>query len=252
MTKVDHGRLQGRVVLITGAESGIGRATAMRAAAEGAAVGAIGLDPAGLALLVDEIRARGGDATMRVADVSDPAAITGAVDALADELGGLDAAHANAGILPPPSGFAELDLEQWDRVLAVNLTGVVLTFRAAVPHFGADDGVLLATGSSLALRPGTGNLAYAAAKAGVHTVVRSLAVELAPRNIRVNVIAPGLTETPMTLGLPGHVDRGLPGVPLGILVQPEEIAALAVHLMGAEARSVTGAVFSVDGGRSAV
>ena len=252
MTKVAHGRLQGRVVLITGAEGGIGRATAMRAAAEGAAVGAIGLDPAGLALLVDEIRAQGGDATMRVADVSDSAAITGAVDALADELGGLDVAHANAGILPPSAEFADLDLERWERVLAVNLTGVALTFRAAVAHFGADGGVLLATGSSLALRPGTGNLAYAVAKAGVHTLVRSLAVELAPRNIRVNVIAPGLTETPMTLGMPGHIDRGLPGVPLGSLVQPEEIGALAVHLMGVEARSITGAVFSVDGGRSAV
>ena len=252
MTKVAHGRLQGRVVLITGAEGGIGRATAMRAAAEGAAVGAIGLDPAGLALLVDEIRAQGGDATMRVADVSDSAAITGAVDALADELGGLDVAHANAGILPPSAEFADLDLERWERVLAVNLTGVALTFRAAVAHFGADGGVLLATGSSLALRPGTGNLAYAVAKAGVHTLVRSLAVELAPRNIRVNVIAPGLTETPMTLGVPGHIDRGLPGVPLGSLVQPEEIGALAVHLMGVEARSITGAVFSVDGGRSAV
>ena len=184
--------------------------------------------------------------------MSDSAAITGAVDALADELGGLDVAHANAGILPPSAEFADLDLERWERVLAVNLTGVALTFRAAVAHFGADGGVLLATGSSLALRPGTGNLAYAAAKAGVHTLVRSQAVELAPRNIRVNVIAPGLTETPMTLGMPGHIDRGLPGVPLGTLVQPEEIAALAVHLMGAEARSVTGAVFSVDGGRAAV
>lgn len=123
MTKLDHGRLRGRVVLITGAEGGIGRATAMRAAAEGAAVGAIGLDPAGLTLLADEIRAQGGDATMQVADVSDPAAISAAVDALVDELGGLDAVHANAGILPSSSEFAELDLEQWDRVLAVHLMG---------------------------------------------------------------------------------------------------------------------------------
>ena len=188
---------------------------------------------------------------MRVADVSDPTAITAAVDECADELGGLDVAHANAGILPSPAALGELGLDQWNRVLAVNLTGVMLTFRATVAHLD-DGGVLLATGSSLAIRPGAGNLAYAVAKAGVHTLVRSLAIELAPRNIRVNVIAPGVTETPMTTGLPGHLDRALPGVPLGTLVQPEEVAALAVHLMSAEARSITGTVVSIDGGRSAV
>jgi 3-oxoacyl-[acyl-carrier protein] reductase len=239
-------------VLITGAAGGIGRATAMRAAAEGASVAAVGHDDAGLALLVDEIRARGGDATMRSADVSDPVAITAAVDECADELGGLDVAYANAGILPPAASLGDLDLDVWNRVLAVNLTGVTLTFRAALPHFDDDGGVLLATGSSLAIRPGAGNLAYAVAKAGVHTLVRSLAIELAPRNIRANVIAPGVTETPMTVGLPGHIDRALPGVPLGTLVQPEEVAALAVHLMSAEARSITGTVVSIDGGRAAV
>ncbi len=240
-------------MLITGAAGGIGRATAMRAAAEGAAVAAVGLDDAGLALLVDEIRAHGGDAIMRVADVSDPVAIGAAVDECADELGGLDVAYANAGILPPPAALGDLDLDQWHRVLAVNLTGVTLTFRAALPHLNGDDGgVLLATGSSLAIRPGAGNLAYAVAKAGVHTLARSLAIELAPRNIRVNVIAPGVTETPMTVGIPGHIDRALPGVPLGTLVQPEEVAALAVHLMSADARSITGTVVSIDGGRAAV
>ena len=137
-------------------------------------------------------------------------------------------------------------------MLAVNLTGVMLTFRAAVPRFGPHGGLLLATGSSLALRPGTGLLPYVAAKAGVHAIARSLAIELAPRKIRVNVIAPGLTETPMTVGLPGHIERGLPGVPLGELVSAADVAALAVHLMSDEARSVTGSVFGIDGGRAAV
>jgi NAD(P)-dependent dehydrogenase (short-subunit alcohol dehydrogenase family) len=76
-------------------------------------------------------------------------------------------------------------------------------------------------------------------------------LELAPRNIRANVIAPGLTDTPMTTGIAGHIERGLPSVPLGVLVQADEVAALAVHLMTDDARSVTGSVFSVDGGRSA-
>jgi len=123
--------------------------------------------------------------------VSVPDAITAAIDELARELGSLSVAHANAGILLPSTAIADLDLDDWNRVLAIDLTGVLLRFRAAIPHFGADGGLLLATGSSLALRPGIGLLPYVAAKAGVHAIARSLALELAPRGIRVNVLAPG-------------------------------------------------------------
>jgi NAD(P)-dependent dehydrogenase (short-subunit alcohol dehydrogenase family) len=132
----------------------------------------------------------------------------------------------------------------------VNLTGVLHTFRAAVPCFGTDGGVLLATGSSAAIRPVPRILPYVAAKAGVHAIARSLAVELAPRNIRVNVVAPGVTDTAMTRDIPGHVERGLPKVPLGRLVEPAEVAALAVYLMTDDARSVTGSVLTIDGGRT--
>jgi NAD(P)-dependent dehydrogenase (short-subunit alcohol dehydrogenase family) len=244
-------RLAGQVVLLTGAASGIGRETALRAANEGADIAAIDLDGGGLDSLVDQVRGMGRRAAARQADVSDAAAVAGAVDELVSELGPLRVAHANAGILLPPTSITDLDLDDWNRVLAVDLTGVMLTFRAAVPHFGSEGGVLLATGSSLALRPGIGLLPYAAAKAGVHAMARSLALELAPRGIRVNVIAPGLTETPMTRGVDGHIERQLQGVPLGLLVQAGDVAALAVHLMTDEARSVTGSVFSIDGGRTA-
>jgi len=245
-------RLAGRVVLVTGAETGIGRETARRAAAEGADIAAIGLDAGGLDSLVDELRANGRRATARVADVSEVVALPTAIDEVVDELGALHVAHANAGILVPASSVSDLDLEDWNRVLAVNLTGVLLTFRAAIPHFPDSGGVLLATGSSTALRPGVGLLPYVAAKAGVHAIARSLALELAPRGIRVNVIAPGLTETPMTLGVPGNIERGLASVPQGRLVEVGDVAALAVHLMTDEARSVTGSVFTVDAGRTAV
>ena len=244
-------RLAGRVVLITGAESGIGRATALRAAAEGAHIGAIGLDQGGLDALVEDVRGAGGRAVAKRADVSDAGAIARAVDEVVHELGGLDVVHANAGILVPASTIDDLDLEQWNRVLAVDLTGVMLTFRAAVPRFGRAGGLLLATGSSLALRPRPGLLPYVAAKAGVHAIARSLALELAPRGIRVNVIAPGLTDTPMTRGVAGHIEGGLGAVPLGELVDAGDVAALAVHLMTDEARSVTGSVFTIDGGRTA-
>jgi len=184
--------------------------------------------------------------------VSDAAAIAAAIDEVVDELGSLDVVHANAGVLAQATSITDLDVDVWNRVLAVDLTGVMLTFRAAVAHFGPDGGLLLATGSSLATRPGTLLLPYVAAKAGVHAIARSLALELAPRRIRVNVIAPGLTESPMTRGVPGHIERQLAGVPQGELVQASDVAALAVHLMTDEAHSVTGAVFNIDGGRTAV
>ena len=244
--------LAGQVVLITGAESGIGRETALRAASAGADIAAVGLDRGGLDSLVEQVRAVGRRVATRQADVSDADALTAAVDELVGELGSLRVAHANAGVLTPATTLTDLDLGDWNRVLAVNLTGVLITFRASIPHFGAEGGLLLATGSSLALRPGTGLLAYVAAKAGVHAIARSLALELAPRGIRVNVIAPGLTETPMTLGIPGHIERGLHGVPLGEVVQAGEVAALAVHLMTDEAHSITGSVFTIDAGRTAV
>jgi 3-oxoacyl-[acyl-carrier protein] reductase len=144
----------------------------------------------------------------------------------------------------------DLDLEVWQRVIATNLTGALLTFRAALPKV-PDGGVLLATGSSLAIRPNVGQLPYVAAKAGLHAMVRSLALELAPRRIRVNVVAPGLTETPMVRAIDGHVERAMPTIPLGLLAEPDEVAAVAVHLMSDDARAVTGAVWTIDGGRTA-
>jgi 3-oxoacyl-[acyl-carrier protein] reductase len=244
-------RLAGQVVLITGAESGIGRETALRAAIEGADIAAVGLDSSRLASVVEEVRATGRRAAAIRADVSDAHALTAAVDELVSELGSLRVAFANAGVLLPATSLTDLDLDDWNRVLAVDLTGVVITFRAAVPHF-REEGLLLATGSSLATRPGTGQLAYVAAKAGVQAIVRSLALELAPQGVRVNVIAPGLTDTGMTRDIPGYVEHGLQGVPLGRLVHPGDVAALAVHLMTDEARSITGSVFTVDAGRTAV
>jgi 3-oxoacyl-[acyl-carrier protein] reductase len=246
-------RLAGRVVGITGAASGIGRATALRAASEGAVVAAIDVDQNGLATLTDEVSGAGGHLLVRCADVADPGAITAAIDDLVDEIGApLHAVFANAGTLTPRSSVTDLALDEWHRVLDVDLTGVLLTFRAAVPHFAPAGGVLLACGSSLGIRPGVGLLPYVAAKAGVHAMARSLALELAERGIRVNVIAPGLTDTPMTRGMEGHIERGLESVPLGRLVDVGDVAAMAVHLMTDEARSITGAIVSVDAGRTAV
>ena len=244
------GRLVGRSILITGAASGIGRATACRAATEGAVVGVIDVDDAGLASLAGEVRSNGGQARVERADVTDSAALGNAVQALGTAMGGLDGVFANAGILSPPQPIAELDPAEWQRILDVNLTGAIMTLKAALP-FVRPGGSLLVSGSSLAIRPREGRLAYVAAKAGLHAAARALALELSPRRIRVNVIAPGLTDTPMVRAVPGHVETGLLSVPLGELVDPEEVAGLAVLLLGADLPHVTGSIFTVDGGRTA-
>ena len=218
MADVSSLRLAGHVVLITGAESGIGRETALRAVGEGADIAAIGLDRDGLDSLVEQVRARVGALAARIADVSDAAALTSAVGELADELGPLHVADANVGILIPASTITDLDLDEWNRVLAVNLTGVMLTFRGRAPHFGADGGVLLATGSS----PRSGR-ARAPALRGREGRCARHRPEPGPRAraawIRVNVIAPGLTDTPMTRGVVRSHRARAPAVPLGELVR---------------------------------
>jgi NAD(P)-dependent dehydrogenase (short-subunit alcohol dehydrogenase family) len=133
--------------------------------------------------------------------------------------------------------------------LDVNLTGAISTIVASLPHV-VDGGSLLVNGSSMAIRPREERLAYVAAKAGLHAAARALALEVAPRQIRVNVIAPGLTDTPMVRRIPGHIESGLPSVPLGELVPAQEVAALAIYLLSDAARHLTGAVLSVDGGRT--
>lgn len=242
--------LEGRVLLITGAGSGIGRATALRASSLGATIAGIDVDEEGLKVTVDAVRQDGGRGEGIVTDVTETTALATSIGALVADVGPLDGVFANAAILPPPVPVGTLDRNGWDRVLDVNLTGAVFTLVSALAHV-VDGGSLLVTGSSMAIRPREQRIAYVAAKAGLHAAAWALALELAPRRIRVNAIAPGLTDTPMVRSVPGHIDSGLPSVPLGELVPAEEVAALATYLLSDDARHVTGAVFSIDAGRTA-
>jgi len=226
---------------VTGAGSGIGRATARRFAAEGARVVAADLDLAAAL----ETCAGLEHAAAVAADVCDSEDAARMVATTVERFGRLDILHNNAGLAQASTPLAEIGRADWDRILAVNLTAFFLAAQAAAPVMG--DGVMLVTASIAGRRPRPGMAAYVAAKAGVMGLARALALELAPR-IRVNVINPGPANTPMlgAFGLSPDVGEALP---LGRLIEPDDVAGAAVYLASDEARAVTGAVFNVDGGR---
>jgi 3-oxoacyl-[acyl-carrier protein] reductase len=246
------------VLLVTGGASGIGRATAVRAAAGGyaVAVGTFTGDAYDAGAAVAEITAAGGRAIAVRADVRFTDELAAAVVTTVAELGGLDAVVANAGVLKRAPLEAVTD-EDWRHILDVDLTGVMRTVRAAVPALSPGGSVVVVSSIAGAAVGWAGHTPYSAAKAGLLGFVRSAALELGPRGVRVNAVLPGVIESPQSLdpvnsGGPHGLVESAAGIPLGRVGQPDDVADVITFLLSDAARYVTGHALTVDGGLTAV
>ncbi len=250
------GRLAGKRAVISGAGMGMGRAAALRFAAEGARVGLIDVDERAAGTVADEIARGGGEALVLPADVRDEHEVETAVQRAVDEWGGLDVVVANAGVeLAGEDDRADrLDLAVWQRTIDVNLTGVFLVCKHGIRALLASGGgAVVCTASPTGLygcAPGFD--AYSASKAGVYGLTRVMAADYALEGIRVNAVVPGYTRTPMTEWVTSEEHEALlKTIPLRRQGEPEEVAAVMAFLASDEAAYVTGAVWAADGGMTA-
>ena len=239
-----HKRFLDRVVLITGAARGIGRATAERFAAEGATVAVADLHGAAATAA-----ALGGAAFPLELDVSDRAQVKAAIAALLARCGRLDVLINNAGITRDATLQKTSD-EAWDQVIAVNLTGTFNVTREAAPHLvAAGGGAIVNAASIVGLHGNFGQSNYVATKAGVIGLTRVWARELGRKGVRVNCIAPGFIATEMTAAMPPPILEGMKGrTPAGRLGTPGDVAAAYAFLASADAAFINGQILGVDGG----
>jgi NAD(P)-dependent dehydrogenase (short-subunit alcohol dehydrogenase family) len=244
----------GRRYVISGAASGIGRATALRLAAGGAQIAGIDRDRDGLAEAAARVASAGGRMLALEADVTDLPAIERAVANATAELGGLDGAVNVAGIGDFTGDVTEIEPEVWARVLAINLNGTFHVSRAVIPHLRERGGAIVNVSSQFGLVGCLSSPAYCASKAAVIGLTKAMAIDHADDGIRVNCVCPGPTDTPMlqgTRGLERERVRTEHRNLSGRLMRPEEIAATIAFLLSDDAASTTGSVVAVDGGWTA-
>src|SRR5690242_14275636 len=245
-------RLQDRIVVVTGAGSGLGLASARRMAEEGARIVAVDIDEQACALAAKET---GGEFV--VADVADEVQVRDLFDGVADRYGRIDVAFHNAGISPPEDdSILTTGIEAWRRVQEVNLTSVYLCCRTVIPYLRRQGrGAIVNTASFVAvLGAATSQISYTASKGAVLAMTRELGVQFAREGIRINALCPGPVNTPLLKELfasdPERAARRLVHVPMGRFAEPEEIAAAAAFLASDDASFITASTFLVDGGIS--
>ena len=254
-------RFEGKVIVITGAAGGIGRATALRFASEGARVVLVDLAGTALGEIASDVETAGGSALPVAADVSSAADVERYAAAAVDRFGGIDCLFNNAGIEGYIGSLVDYPEEIFDQVIAVNLKGVWLGMKVVGPIMRErGGGAIVNTSSTAGLRGSAAIIAYVASKHAVIGMTRSAALEFGPHRIRVNAICPSPIETRMMRALEQGLDPTNPeGVhqrlaasgPLGRYGKPEEVAALVAFLCSADASYLTGDVYPITGGRLA-
>jgi NAD(P)-dependent dehydrogenase (short-subunit alcohol dehydrogenase family) len=244
-------RFDGRVALLTGGASGIGRATAVRLAAEGATVVAADVSEDGLAETASLVREAGGVITTVGGDVSDPASVQAIVSSAVEEHGGIDVVGNIAGILRF-NNLADTTLDEWNRVLAVNLTGTFLMCQTAMPHLLESQGNIVNISSTAALAGQPWAAAYSASKGGIMSLSFNLAVEFGRRGVRTNVVAPGSVETPIQdeFFFPEGADHSLVHRVMALDKPrgPEHIASVVAFVASDDGAHMNGSVIRCDGG----
>ena len=252
-------KLQGLVAVITGAGSGIGRASALAFAEEGACVLAADVRSTSAEDTARQVQASGASGDAIGVDVTRADQVEWMVQRAVERFGRIDVLFNNAGLPQAFTPFEQSTDELFDRIMDVNMRGVFHGCRAAIPRMKAQGGgVILNTASTAGIRPRPGLAVYNASKAAVISLTRTLAVELAPHHIRVVSICPVATDTPMLpsfIGVEQGADeaegrrRFISTIPWGRLNRPEDIARAAVFLASADAEMITGTAFEIDGGR---